>query len=76
MLYKARFFVTRKSLLLLYFPLVYPYLPYRNVVWSYTYPTNIKRIYSLQTRIVQTICAADYRAPSKPLSKTWHFLNS
>ena len=76
MLYKARFFVTRKSLLLLYFPIVYPYVPYRNAVWSSTYPTNIKRIYSLQTRIVRTICAADYRAPSKPLSKTWHFLNS
>ena len=42
MLYKAWFYVTRKSLLSLYLSLVYPYLTYHNVVWSSTYPTNIK----------------------------------
>ena len=67
MLYKACFYVTRKSLLSLYFSLVYPYLTYHNVVWSPTYPTNINRIYLLQKRIVRRICAADHRAPGKPL---------
>ena len=67
MLYKAWFYVTRKSLLSLYFSPVYPYLTYRNVVWSSTYPTNINRIYLLRKRIVRTICAADHRAPGKPL---------
>ena len=67
MLYKAWFYVTRKSLLSLYFSLVYPYLTYRNVVWSSTYPMNINRIYLLQKRIVRTICVADHSAPGKPL---------
>ena len=74
MLYKAWFYVTRKSLLSLYLSLVYPYLTYHNVVWSSTYPTNINRIYLLQKRIVRTICAADHRAPGKPLIQDLAFL--
>ena len=74
MLYKAWFYVTRKSLLSLYLSLVYPYLTYHNVVRSSTYPTNINRIYLLQKRIVRTICAADHRAPGKPLIQNLAFL--
>ena len=74
MLYKAWFYVTRKSLLSLYLSLVYPYLTYHNVAWSSTYPTNINRIYLLQKRIVRTICAADHRAPGKPLIQNLAFL--
>ena len=76
MLYKAWFYVTRKSLLSLYLSLVYPYLTYHNVVRSSTYPTNINRIYLLQKRIVRTICAADHRAPGKPLIQNLAFLKS
>ena len=74
MLYKAWFYVTRKSLLSLYLSLVYPYLTYHNVAWSSTYPTNINRIYLLQKRIVRAICAADHRAPGKPLIQNLAFL--
>ena len=43
LLYKARFYVTRKSpVSLYYFYLVYPYLTYYNVIWSSEYPTNSK----------------------------------
>ena len=70
MLSKARSYVTKKSLLLLFFFLVYPYLTYCNIIWSSTYPTNIiNRTYLLQKRVVQTICAADYSALSKPIFK-------
>ena len=70
MLSKARSYVTKKSLLLFFFFLVYPYLTYCNIIWSSTYPTNIiNRIYLLQKRIVQTICAADYRTPVNPFLK-------
>ena len=50
LLYKARCHVTRKSLLSLYFSLVYPYLTYCNVGWSSTYPTNINSMYLLQPK--------------------------
>ena len=39
MLSKARSYVTKKSLF--FFFLVYPYLTYCNIIWSFTYPTNI-----------------------------------
>ena len=69
MLYKARFYVPRISLPSLYYSLFYPYLTYCTVVWSSTYPTNLNRIYLFQKYLttVWTICAAGYRAPSKPL---------
>ena len=76
MLSKAKSYVTKKSLLLfVFFFLVYPYLTYAycNIIWSSTYPTNIiNRIYLLQKRIVQTICAAN---PSKPIFQKLGYLS-
>ena len=75
MLSKERSYVTKKSLLLFFF-LVYRYLTYCHIIWSSTYPTNIiNRIYLLQKRVVQTICATDYRAPSKPIFQKLGYLS-
>ena len=41
---KARFFLSSKSLLSLYYTLVYPYLNYCNIAWCSTYPSNLNRI--------------------------------
>ena len=41
LLYKARFHVPSKALLLFYYTLGYPYLTYCNLVWDSTYPTNL-----------------------------------
>ena len=49
---KARFFLSSKSLLSLYYTLVYPYLNYCNIAWCSTYPSNLNRILYLQKRIV------------------------
>ena len=56
-----------KSLLTLYYALVYPYLTYCNLIWASTYATNLQRIYLLQKRAVRAISKADYKASSKPL---------
>ena len=56
-----------KSLLTLYYALVYPYLTYCNLIWASTYVTNLQRIYLLQKRAVRAISKADYKASSKPL---------
>ena len=48
---KARYYLSSKSLLTLYYCLVYPYLTYCNVAWSSTYCC----IYLLQKRIVRLI---------------------
>ena len=38
---KARYYLSSKLLLTLYFSLVYSYLTYRNVAWSPTYCSNL-----------------------------------
>ena len=67
LLYKAKYYLPSKSLLILYYALVYPYLTYCNLIWASTYVTNLQRIYLLQKRAVRAISKADYKASSKPL---------
>ena len=67
LLYKAKYYLPSKSLLTLYYALVYPYLTYCNLIWASTYVTNLQRIYLLQKRAVRAISRADYKASSKPL---------
>ena len=67
LLCKAKYYLPSKSLLTLYYALIYPYLTYCNLIWASTYVTNLQRIYLLQKRAVRTISKADYKASSKPL---------
>ena len=69
LLCKAKYYLPSKSLLTLYYALIYPYLTYYNLIWASTYVTNLQRIYLLriQKRAVRTISKADYKASSKPL---------
>ena len=59
---KARFYLSSKLLLTLYYSLVYPYLTYCNVAWSSTYCSNLNCIYPLQKRIVRLISKVHYVA--------------
>ena len=40
LLYKAKYYLPSKSLLTLYYALVYQYLTYCNLIWASTYVTN------------------------------------
>jgi hypothetical protein len=40
-IYKCKFYLPKRSLLQLYYALVYPYLHYCNIVWGSTYVTNL-----------------------------------
>ena len=65
---KTRFYLSSKSLLTLYYSLVYPYLTYCNVAWSSTYCSNRNRIYLLQKRVVPlNISKTHYLANTAPL---------
>ena len=66
-IFRSHFFLTEKSLLSLYYTLVYPYISYCSTVWTSTYPTNLNRIYLLQKRAVRAITKSDYLAHSAPL---------
>ena len=75
LLYKAKCYLPSKSLLTLYYALIYPYLTYCNFIWACTYVTNMQRIYLLQKRAVRVISKADYKASSKPLFANLKILN-
>ena len=64
---KSRFYLSRKSLLSLYYTLVYPYLNYCNIVLSSNYPCNLNRLLLQQKRIVRIIGGVDYFAHTGPL---------
>ena len=75
MISKARFFLSSKSLLSLYYTLVYPYLNYCNIAWCSTYPSNLNRILYLQKRIVRIICGTELLAHTAPLFRTRKILD-
>ncbi len=66
-IFRCRYYLSNKTKLSLYYSLVYPYLTYCNIVWSSNYKTNLKRIYSLQKRIVRALTNSDFRAHTSPL---------
>ena len=59
---KARFYLSAKTLMTLYYSFVYLFLTYCNVAWSSTYCSNLNCIYLLQKRIVRLITKAHYLA--------------
>ena len=65
LLYKAKYYSPSKSLLTLYYALIYPYLTYCNLIWASTYVTNLQRIYLVRKREVRAIPKADYKASIK-----------
>ena len=67
LLYKAKYYLPSKSLLTLYYAVIYPYLTYCNLIWASTYVTNLQQIYLLQKRAVREISKADHKASSKRL---------
>ena len=64
---KARYYLSSKLLLTLYFSRVYPYLTYRNVAWSSTYCSNLNCIHLLQKRNVWLISNAHLAREYRPI---------
>ena len=66
-IFRSRFYLSKKSKISLYSTLVYPYLTYCNTVWSSTYKNNLSRIFLLQKRIVRIMTNSEIRAHTAPL---------
>ena len=64
---RARFYLSCKTKLMLYYSLIYPYITYCNSTWSSTYVSNLNRIYYLQKRVVRAVTNSEYRAHTAPL---------
>ena len=52
-IYKSSFCLNNSSLRMLYFSLIYTYLLYCVSVWASTYPSNLRKLITLQKRVVR-----------------------
>ena len=67
MIIKARHLLNKNALMTLYFSFIYPYLTYCNHIWGSTYVSNLKKLATMQNKIVRIICGVPPRHTMKPL---------
>ena len=66
---KCSFILPKTFLRMLYYPLIYPYFYYCNIVWASTYKTNLRRLVILQKRIIRIINKSHFNAHTEPIFK-------
>ena len=66
---RARFFLPKPYLKTLYYCLVYPYLHCCIIVWGSRYKTNLRRLVSLQKRVIRIISKSTFDSHSDPIFK-------
>ena len=71
---RSKYFLNKHSLLLLYNALVLPHISYCCVIWGFTYPSYLKKIETLQKRVIRMIDYQDRLAHSDPIFKTLNIL--
>ena len=74
-IYKSSFCLNNSSLRILYFSLICPYLFYCVSVWASTYPSNLKRLITLQKRVIRIMSRSAFDAHTDPLFKNLKILN-
>ena len=74
---KLRHFVPRKTLLNLYFALIYPHLIYCSEVWGemQSHVVFLQSILKLQKKIVRIITFSDFHEHAQPLFTKYGMLN-
>ena len=75
LLYKAKPFLNRKSMINLYFSFIHTYINYGNIAWASTTKTKLKKIYSQQNQAIKTVFNEDILSPSKELFYELRTLN-
>ena len=73
-LVKIREVLPKHILRNLYFTFVYPYLIYCNLLWASNYATNLKRLVTLQKKIVRIITFSPPNTHTSPLFKQLNLL--
>ena len=66
-MYKARRFLTKKALLMLYHAYIYPYMTYCNEVWGCASQTQLNCLLLLQNKIIRIMSFSHYLAHTNPL---------
>ena len=66
-MYKARQFLTKKALLMLYHAYIYPYMTYCIEVWGCASQTQLNCLFLLQQKIIRIMSFSHYLAHTNPL---------
>jgi hypothetical protein len=66
-LYKCRLYVKKKSLIDLYYAMIYPYLTYCLHVWGSTYKSNLAKLVILQKKAIRFISSVHPKEHTKQL---------
>jgi len=67
---KIKHSLSKNTLTMLYYSLVYPYLTYCGLVWGKASPTTLQKIVVLQKRVIRTIHLCKYLEHTPPLFKS------
>ena len=63
---RARHCLSIQTLKTIYNTMLYPYLTYCSIIWSSTYPTRLKPLFTIQKKIIRIMTFAKFRDESKP----------
>ena len=74
LLYKLRYYMNQKTLIMIYNSLIFPYLTYATPLWGNACDTTINPILILQKKAVKAITFNDTRTHSSPLFKLLNIL--
>ena len=66
---KLRYYLNSKTLLDLYYALVYPFLTYCIIAWGYTYQTSLQPLFVLQKKAIRIITFSGFFEHTSPLFK-------
>ena len=66
-MYKARQFLTKKALLMLYHAYIFPYMTYCIEVWGCASQTQLNCLFLLQKKIIRIMNFSHYLAHTNPL---------
>ena len=66
---KLRYYLNSKTLLYLYYALVYPFLTYCIIAWGNTYQTSLQPLFVLQKKAIRIITFSSFIEHTSPLFK-------
>ena len=66
---KLRYYLNSKTLLDLYYALVYPFLTYCLIAWGNTYQTSLQPLFVLQKKAIRIITFSSFSDHTSPLFK-------
>ena len=75
LMYRAKPFLYKESLLALYYSYIHSYLNYANLPWSSTYLTNLKKLRSQQKHAIRVVHSKTKFEHTKELFKSVSVLN-